>query len=237
MNDNDTSAKRPRKGGRRDGLFQRNGWWWTDYYDAEGKRHRKKAAPDYQTAKTMYRDTMTAIAKGEVLGIREEGIRFKEFVETKYWPTIKSTIGLREQLRARGILDQQLLPSFGAFRLSKIRREDIERWKATRLGAVRKRKQHTGKELVTVNLSPSTFNKELARLKHCLNRAVAWNYLKESPTSKVTKEKEAPGRVRFLSPEEREVLLNHAPSNLKPLIVAALQTGARRGELCGLKWR
>ncbi len=35
-----------RKGSTRDGLFQRRGWWWLDYYDAEGKRHRKKAAPD-----------------------------------------------------------------------------------------------------------------------------------------------------------------------------------------------
>ena len=35
-----------RKGGTRDGLFQRNGWWWLDYYDAEGKRHRQKAAPN-----------------------------------------------------------------------------------------------------------------------------------------------------------------------------------------------
>src|SRR2546428_7048088 len=121
-----TDTARTRRHFRRDGLFQRNGWWWIDYYDAEGKRHRKKAAPDYQTAKTTYRDTMTAIAKGEVLGIREEGIRFTQFVETKYWPTIKRTLSLQEQLRARGILDQQLLPSFGAFRLSKIRQEDIE---------------------------------------------------------------------------------------------------------------
>ncbi len=44
-----------RKGGKRDGLFQRNGWWWLDYYDAEGKRHRQKAAPDYETAKKLYR--------------------------------------------------------------------------------------------------------------------------------------------------------------------------------------
>src|SRR5258708_1034663 len=60
-----SETRRPvgrRKRGRRDGLFQRNGWWWIDYYDAEGKRHRKKAAPDYQTAKLRYRNTMTAIA-------------------------------------------------------------------------------------------------------------------------------------------------------------------------------
>ncbi len=44
---------------------------------------------------------------------------------------------------------------------------------------------------------------------------------------------EAPGRVRYLSPEEREKLLNA----LRLYILAALQTGARRGELLGLVWR
>jgi hypothetical protein len=69
--------RRPRKPRTRDGLFQRGGWWWVDFYDADGRRHRKKAAPDYNTAKIIYRNTMTAIAKGEVLGVREEGIRFR----------------------------------------------------------------------------------------------------------------------------------------------------------------
>ena len=69
------------------------------------------------------------------------------------------------------------------------------------------------------------------------------------------KAKEAPGRVRYLSPEEREKLLNettatvkardgqswiahHTPSPaLRLYILAALQTGARRSELLGLVWR
>jgi hypothetical protein len=81
--------KQRRKGGTRDGVFQKNGWWWIDYHDADGRRHRKKAAPDYQTAKIIYRNTMTAIAKGEVLGVREEGLRLKDFVERIWWPRTK----------------------------------------------------------------------------------------------------------------------------------------------------
>src|SRR2546422_11183424 len=81
-----------RKVSSRDGLFQRSGWWWLDYYDAEGKRHRKKAAPDYTTAKLMYRKTMTAIARGEVLGVREEGLGLKEFVERIWWPRTKARL-------------------------------------------------------------------------------------------------------------------------------------------------
>src|SRR5581483_8478543 len=131
---------------------------WIDYYDAEGKRHRKKAAPDYQTAKLVYRKTVSAVARGEVLGVREEGIRLRDFVERKYWPAVKPTLSLREQERARSVLHTQILPRFGGWKLAGLRQEEIERWQAGRLTAV----------------AGATVNKEMMRLKHILNRAVAW---------------------------------------------------------------
>jgi integrase len=214
-------GKHRRKRRGRDGLFQRNGWWWIDYTGADGKRHRKKAAPDYQTARLVYRDTVAKIARGEVLGVREEGIKLSDFVKRKYWPTVKPTLSVWEQRRARAILDTQLLPHFGGTKLVRLRREEIERWQGERLAKV----------------SGSTVNKEVMRLKHLLNRAVAWGYLKDSPARLVRKAKEAPGRVRYLTPEERQRLVGGASSALRPYIVAALQTGARRGELLGLRWR
>lgn len=237
-NEVESKTTRSRRPSRRDGLFQKNGWWWIDYYDQSGKRHRKKAAPDHQTARLVYRSTVAAVARGEVLGVREEGLRVRDFVERKYWPTTKPSLSLWEQRRARGILDAQILPRFGGTRLAGLRREEIERWQAERLGAV----------------SGSTVNKEVMRLKHLLNRAVAWGYLKDTPARGVKRAKEAPGRTRYLTAEERERLLNGAdrpvtsndgrawtvrvaPSPvLRLYILAALQTAARRGELLSLRW-
>ncbi len=237
-----TTTPRPNRSlGTRDGLFQRNGWWWLDYHDAEGRRHRKKAAPDYDTAKKMYRATMTAIARGEVLGVRDEGIRLREFVEKRYWPTVKPTLSAGEQSRARATLDRQILPRFGDIRLSKLRREDIERWPAERLAGKARQEGKGGdgdqpkRKRARVGGVGSTVNKELMRLKHLLNRAVAWGYLRDNPARMVKRVKENPGRVRYLTPEERDALLEAAPATLHPCIVAALQTGARRGELLGLR--
>ncbi|HKB24682.1 MAG TPA: site-specific integrase [Methylomirabilota bacterium] len=209
-----------RKRGRRDGLFQRNGWWWIDYYDAEGKRHRKKAAPDYQTAKLRYRNTMTAIAKGEALGVREEGTRLGDFFERIYWPTIAPTIAPLWAKLSLGSVHRTILPRFGSLKLLAIRQDDIERWYGERVTRVK----------------PSTANKELGRLKHLLGRAVAWKYLKHNPAQPVRKMKENPGRVRYLTPEERELLLREANPALRLYILAALQTGARRSELVRLRW-
>ena len=36
---------------KRDGLFKKRGSWWIDYRDANGRRHRKRAAPSYEVAK------------------------------------------------------------------------------------------------------------------------------------------------------------------------------------------
>jgi integrase len=203
------------------GLFKRNGWWWIDYYDAEGRRHRKKASPDHQTAKLILRDTQTAIAKGEVLGVREEGLRLKDFVEKHYWPTVGPTLSPVEHRNRRHRLDTRILPRFGDARVSKLRQEEIESWYAERLQAV----------------AINTANLELAVLKHLLNRAVAWRYLKASPARAVVKRKAPPGRLRYLTSEERKILLRGCVATLYPVVLAALHTGARRSELLNLRWK
>lgn len=139
--------------------------------------------------------------------------------------------------RSRGILDA-LLAVFGDRKLATIRQEEIERWAAGRRGQVK----------------ASTANKELARLKHALARAVAWGYLKASAAAKVGKTKEPTGRVRYLTPEERHALLegaditvkaqdgrawtvHHAPTPaLRLYILVALHTAGRRAELLRLSW-
>jgi integrase len=120
-----------------------------------------------------------------------------------------------------------------------LRREIIERWYTERLGQVK----------------ASTGNKELGRLKHLLSRAVDWGYLRNSPATRVKKKPEPSGRIRYLTDDERQRLLDGGVTTVKAsdgrswavtrtasptlhaYIVAALQTGARRGELLGLQWR
>lgn len=62
----------------------------------------------------------------------------------------------------------------------------------------------------------------------------------ESPTRTVEKHKESKGRVRFLSDGERARLLAACQESAWPrlylLVLMALTTGARRGELLALRW-
>ncbi len=202
------------------GVFAKNGWYWIDFRDAEGRRHRQKASLEHQIAKRMLRDKLGSIARGEITGIREEGTLLKDFIEKKYWPTIKENLSASEQRRARWTIDLQLIPRLGGLRASKIRREDIEQFQAERMAAV----------------SSGTVKKEMMRLKHILNRAVAWRYIKDTPAKGIPKVTAPPGRIRYLSPEERSTILQSARPELRLFILAALQTGGRRGELVALRW-
>jgi integrase len=222
MSEQATTTPRKRKARTRDGLFQRNGWWWLDYYDADGKRHRKKAAPDHNTAKIIYRDTMTAIAKGEVLGVREEGIRFQDFAERVWWPRTQPRLAPAWAERVKAwCLDAVLTPAFGTTKLSALRKDAVQAWAAARMA----------------NVSASTLNKELWTLKNICKSAVAWGYMKADPTAGAKRAKESKGRVRYLEPDERKALLGAANDTLRLYILTALHTGARRGELMRLRWK
>ena len=89
--------------------------------------------------------------------------------------------------------------------------------------------------------SPATVNRYLAALSHVLTIAVTeWEWLDDSPMRKVRKPTESRGRVRFLTDDERPRLLKACKesgnSYLYPVVVLALSTGMRQGEIMGLSW-
>lgn len=89
---------------------------------------------------------------------------------------------------------------------------------------------------------PATVVRYLAALSHCLSVAVKeYQWLDDSPLRKVSKPKEPRGRVRFLSNEERAALLSACEASpnpyLFPVVVLALSTGMRAGEIMALEWR
>lgn len=90
--------------------------------------------------------------------------------------------------------------------------------------------------------SPATVNRSLAALSAVFRAAVReWHWLDNTPMPAVSRGAESPGVVRYLSHDERKRLLDACRASwaatwLYPLVLLALATGARRGELLGLKW-
>jgi integrase len=115
---------------------------------------------------------------------------------------------------------QHILAFFGDVPLSNITAERVEEFKSHRRETV----------------GPATVNREMAALKHALNLAVEWDYLEASPAARVAKLKEPPGRVRYLTRAEAGALLAACAPELYPVVVTALHTGMRFGEILALEW-
>ena len=89
--------------------------------------------------------------------------------------------------------------------------------------------------------SNATVSLYLAALSHVFTIAVQeWQWCDDSPIRQVRKPRLPRGRVRFLSDDERQHLLESCQASrnryLSPVVVLALATGARKGELLGLRW-
>jgi integrase len=89
--------------------------------------------------------------------------------------------------------------------------------------------------------SAATQTRYLATIKHVLSIARReWEWIDENPAERVRAPREPRGRVRFLSEEERDRLLEACGASpnptLYPLVVVAVSTGARLGELLQLRW-
>jgi integrase len=223
------------------GVFLRNGNYWIDYYDGTGRRHRKLIGPQKTLAKTALKDVQVKIAKREYLGVFEEKkTPFKEFALKHYLPFAKTNLAPQTYQRCSGIIKGLLIPCFKAS-ISRITRRDIEKYKQDRAGRVK----------------PATVNRELSRLRHMFKCAVDWEFIRENPCRGIKELKEPPGRIRYLSHKELEQLLRACEPGsllenlhnqnrelsklisvyLKPIVLVAMHSGMRRGEIVDLRWK
>ena len=59
--------------------------FWIDFYDQDGRRHRKKIGPQKNIAQLALKDIAVKIARGEYLGIYDQKkVSFKDFVNPKF---------------------------------------------------------------------------------------------------------------------------------------------------------
>jgi integrase len=97
------------------------------------------------------------------------------------------------------------------------------------------------RDKLSLNHANATVNRYLASLSHAFTVAVReWQWCDDNPVRKVMKLREPRGRIRFLSAEERHRLLEECQASRNPhlytVVILALATGARKGELISLRW-
>jgi len=89
----------------------------------------------------------------------------------------------------------------------------------------------------TDGVKPATINRELASLKKAFNLARReWEWCEDNPVCRVSMEQEHNTRDRWLTADEETRIMSAAPAWLRELMVFAIHTGMRQGEILGLTW-
>jgi hypothetical protein len=152
---------------------------------------------------------------------------FTEFVDEVFVPWAKASKRSWQDDEERS---RPLKEFFDGKRLRDITPMLIEKYKQQRLNTntLHKRKR-----------SPATVNRELQVLSKVFSMAYDNGLVETNPMRRVHKLREAPARERYLTDEEEKSLfaiLVGIRAHIRPIVVVALQTGMRQGEILGLKW-
>lgn len=87
------------------------------------------------------------------------------------------------------------------------------------------------------NLTAGSVNRRKSYLSTILNKGVVWGYLDENPARRVAKLKEDPRIPDPLTDEDVDQLLAVLPEYARVVVVVALHTGMRAGELFAMDWQ
>jgi len=194
--------------------------WYLDYL-YKGRRVRKAVGRSKGIAELTLKDIEVKIAKEENLGVQEEPrVRFRDCA--------REYLDYSRAHKARGSSNRDALSlrwlnsAFGGQYLFSITRREVEQYMRQRIEKGR--------------VKGATVNREISCLRHMLNKAVEWRYLRENPARGIKMFRETEGRLNYIEPDQIEALLEECPRYLKPIVITALHTGLRESEVLGLKW-
>jgi len=118
--------------------------------------------------------------------------------------------------------------------LRELNAQHIDRYKSKRLMALKER----GKQEEQQKVSPTSVNVELRMLKAAFNTARRWKLLDSNPFEGVRLAGVPEREPLFFSPTDFEKLVACIKGNwLKEIVLFAVLTGMRRGELLNLRWQ
>ena len=194
---------------------------WYIYYRANGERIRqvvKNAQSRTDALKVLQVNVADAFRGEHGFKKQEKRIKFKEYAEEyieNYAKVNKRSWKTDEYMlkRVKEFFNEKCLHEIDSLLIDQFRASILKE-----------------------GITKSTANRYMALLKSMFNLSIEWGYLKTNPVKvKFFSEKDNL-KERILSREEEQSLLEACSTHLKPIVLTALHTGMRKGEILNLKW-
>lgn len=198
--------------------------WFVDIRFDHTKRFRRNSPENSRAGAIAYEAMLRQkLARGESIERihdTQQTTTLAQFAEKWFEQYVLPNNKQQEQRSKRYKLDAYIIPCFGKMPVEKISAQNIEQWKAS---------------LLKRGLSPKTVNNHLAVLRILLRMAYEWLEIKGVPP-KIAPLKCPPPQTIYLSPDECVLFLSNAEGVVRDMILLALNTGMRQGELRALQW-
>lgn len=196
-------------------LYKRGGVWWS-YVWRDGVRHARSTGTGNRkiAEQIAQKHKEELVLKAAHLTELNPQMRFAELAarflaegEAKAWH--------HDRLKP-------LLPYFGEMAISRIGKAQVRQYRQARHGAK--------------TLTETTLNRDIECLRHILYWAVDEGFIAINPLARIQLARVRRKKKPVLSPAEEKLLLAQAAPHLRQIIIAALDTGMRRGEILNQRW-
>ena len=204
------------------GLYKRGNVWWIRYAGPDGKvRFESSKSFSFKEAQALLIERKKAVIEGR------DPMPAKRMTPHSFQELTEHYLSWAERQRAfsskKGFV-RQLVEAFGHCPLRSFTARLVEAYQT---------------KLLTDGKAPATANRHLATLKHMVTKAVEWEMVEEEALKRVRRVKLLPEnnrRLRYLSKEECQALIDACHPHLKPIVITALNAGMRKREVLSLEW-
>jgi len=220
-------------------VTKRRGKWILDYRDQQGKRHWETTNGNRKQAGLLLAQRLQEIGRHEYQP-RSEQKTFDELADAYLAGHVRVNVRASTAKSYEGDLNRHILPYFKGRKIREITPDDIDHFKSHLLEKEIKRKR---KNEIVINkgVGRRTVNKCLTLLSMMFRYALRYRWMSYNPAAEVKKLRYPTIKhdlidENTLTPDEINRLLDKADGRWWLLIMTAIYTGMRQGELLGLQW-
>ena len=204
------------------GVFKRGKVWWIRYAGPDGKVRRESSHSHlFKAAQALLIFRKKDVQEGkEPIPMKRIGNHSLRELAEHYskWAERQRSYGSKKYFI------QVLVNEFGNCPLRRFTTRLVEEFQT---------------KTIMEGKAKATANRYLACIKHMFHKAVEWDMVEEEAHKRIQRVKFLPEnnkRLRFLSKEESQALIDACGPHLRPIVVTALNTGMRKEEILSLEW-